>query len=209
MPVCTKCGSTTPDNFYEYQLRRKRQRCKSCLLEMQQVRLRAQRDGSWVKPPLQTPEEKTVIGSARSKKYREAHRERYRGYQRAWAKANPTKVRSSRESSTAKPAIQAKMRHYRQTHKRQVFDRRIAWSYGLTRTQFDELLLQSCGRCMSCFQQFKQGRAPFVDHNHDTGEVRGLLCQPCNTALGILHECSVKLRQLADYIEAYATPTFP
>jgi len=41
-----------------------------------------------------------------------------------------------------------------------------------------------------------------VDHNHQTGEVRGLLCSRCNTSAGLMDDDADNLRQLADYLEA-------
>ena len=40
-----------------------------------------------------------------------------------------------------------------------------------------------------------------VDHNHDTGEVRGLLCRKCNSAIGLLNEDPTVLFRAIDYIK--------
>jgi hypothetical protein len=40
-----------------------------------------------------------------------------------------------------------------------------------------------------------------VDHDHDSGKVRGLLCNHCNTGIGKLKDCSTMLRKAADYID--------
>ena len=41
-----------------------------------------------------------------------------------------------------------------------------------------------------------------IDHCHESGRVRGLLCKPCNFALGIVEDDPARLRALADYLEA-------
>jgi hypothetical protein len=48
-----------------------------------------------------------------------------------------------------------------------------------------------------------------IDHNHETGEVRGLLCYSCNTALGLSRDDPVRLRALALYVETAECDTLP
>lgn len=40
-----------------------------------------------------------------------------------------------------------------------------------------------------------------VDHDHETGAVRGLLCLACNRAIGLLEDDSSRIRKIADYLE--------
>lgn len=59
--------------------------------------------------------------------------------------------------------------------------------YGITRDEYDRLLVAQNGRCLICNRpgdELKKGLA--VDHDHETGAVRGLLCVGCNTKLGWL-----------------------
>lgn len=55
----------------------------------------------------------------------------------------------------------------------------IERTYGLTAEEYDALLVQQGGRCAICRSRPKSKRLA-VDHNHKTGEVRGLLCSRCN-----------------------------
>jgi hypothetical protein len=54
--------------------------------------------------------------------------------------------------------------------------------YGLTPERFDEMVVDQEGRCAICRREFPQ--TPHVDHDHETGKVRGLLCRRCNIMLG-------------------------
>lgn len=73
--------------------------------------------------------------------------------------------------------------------------------YKLTPEQFDQMLAEQGGVCESC-REIPTGKKGFaVDHSHATGVVRGLLCGPCNTSLGLQKESAARLRSLADYIE--------
>ncbi|HEX4851715.1 MAG TPA: endonuclease VII domain-containing protein, partial [Puia sp.] len=55
--------------------------------------------------------------------------------------------------------------------------------YGVTPEKYNELFEFQRGRCAICGKhQSELKRKLFVDHNHETGKVRGLLCFKCNTA---------------------------
>lgn len=59
--------------------------------------------------------------------------------------------------------------------------------YGLTLEQFDELNTKQGGVCAICHQPPRGKMTNLsVDHNHTTGEIRGLLCVTCNRAVGYL-----------------------
>jgi hypothetical protein len=58
----------------------------------------------------------------------------------------------------------------------------------LTYPQYLEMLEAQNGQCLGCGKE-PQGRALHVDHDHETGRVRGLLCTPCNLA-DVLKEAS-------------------
>lgn len=73
--------------------------------------------------------------------------------------------------------------------------RKRAARYGLTIDQLNELL--SIGRCEACGSTEKL----VVDHNHETEEVRGLLCDKCNKSLGLARDDSSVLRALAKYVD--------
>ncbi len=75
-------------------------------------------------------------------------------------------------------------------------------TYGITLEQYDEMLEKQHHCCAICDRhedQFKTRLA--VDHNHKTGEIRGLLCNYCNHRVVGKHTDGDKLRQIAEYIE--------
>lgn len=55
--------------------------------------------------------------------------------------------------------------------------------YGITLEQYERMLEQQGGVCALCDQPCSTGQNLSVDHCHETGEVRGLLCRRCNTAI--------------------------
>lgn len=56
--------------------------------------------------------------------------------------------------------------------------------FGLTVEQYDAMLERQGGVCGMCRQACATGRRLAVDHDHQTGRVRGLLCHRCNRGLG-------------------------
>lgn len=71
--------------------------------------------------------------------------------------------------------------------------------YGLSPEQYDSLLSRQRNACAICQAIFVD--TPNVDHDHDTGVVRGLLCSHCNRMLGMARDNSVVLRAAASYLE--------
>ena len=92
------------------------------------------------------------------------------------------------------------------------YERRRAerlWSlYRIRPEQFDaQLELQGNG-CAICHEDLshdplaEEARRAHVDHDHDTGANRGILCPPCNLMLGNARDRPDVLRRAADYLEA-------
>lgn len=73
--------------------------------------------------------------------------------------------------------------------------------YGIDPDRYDSLLAQQGGACAICGTHPRQKRLA-VDHNHKTGEVRGLLCGACNHGvLGKSRESTRILQAAIDYLE--------
>lgn len=75
--------------------------------------------------------------------------------------------------------------------------------YGITEQRYNEMLDAQGGVCAIC-ERPPKGRPLTVDHCHDTGVIRGLLCGCCNSALGLLAENSFVAGQAWKYLAAYA-----
>lgn len=71
--------------------------------------------------------------------------------------------------------------------------------YGLENGEFDRLMLCQDEKCAAC--QDPIGPDCHVDHDHATGIVRGLLCGPCNPALGHLKDDPSRTARLLEYLE--------
>ncbi|CAL9629763.1 endonuclease VII domain-containing protein [Streptomyces sp. ICN988] len=72
--------------------------------------------------------------------------------------------------------------------------------YGLTEAERDQLIADQAGVCCICLA----APAAHVDHCHETGRVRGVLCFSCNAALGQFKDRPDAIRRAAAYVEGIA-----
>lgn len=56
--------------------------------------------------------------------------------------------------------------------------------YGISLDEYEAMCSRQSGKCYLCNKEELGGKRLAVDHNHETGKVRGLLCRRCNTGLG-------------------------
>jgi hypothetical protein len=78
--------------------------------------------------------------------------------------------------------------------------------YGLSKTEFQDLLARQGGRCAICGTTEPGGKhGTFnIDHCHETGRVRGILCQRCNIALASLGDSLDGVMRFARYLRPTA-----
>ena len=107
-----------------------------------------------------------------------------------WQHENAERLNAYRREHNATPERKRALRngYYRRT-------------FGITTDDVDALIEKQGGVCAIC------GRAPtrlaswHVDHCHETGIVRGILCIDCNQGIGKFHEDPQRLRDAAAYLE--------
>ena len=83
-------------------------------------------------------------------------------------------------------------------------DKRKARWYGITPEDVAELKTKPCEACGKP-AHLNRCNVSYLDHNHTTGKLRGVLCHECNTALGLLGESVDRMNSLADYIRRKET----
>lgn len=72
--------------------------------------------------------------------------------------------------------------------------------YGITHDEFEKLMESQGHGCAICWEDFDEATAQ-VDHDHETGAVRGLLCRQCNLGLGNFREDLCLLDRAAKYLK--------
>jgi hypothetical protein len=141
-----------------------------------------------------------------------ALKEKKREYMKQWRAANAEKVKAYQKNWKAENAIsQAEyQKAYQNTYKtreevqRKSWERNLKINYKMSPDDFNKLWKAQDGKCAICQIDLQpRGRkldAVSVDHNHDTGEVRGLLCRACNHGIGCLKDSPKVLKAAATYL---------
>ena len=74
---------------------------------------------------------------------------------------------------------------------------RLEKTYGLSKEDYQHLYTIQNGKCAIC----KKSNPECVDHNHKTGEVRGLLCGGCNKGIGFLKDSLEVVHEAYQYLK--------
>lgn len=82
---------------------------------------------------------------------------------------------------------------------------KLKQAYGISHDDYLLMLEKQNYKCACCGKDNKDAgiKGLVVDHNHITGKVRKLLCNHCNTALGLLKEDKTIINNLLKYVEEY------
>jgi len=91
-------------------------------------------------------------------------------------------------------------RQYRKDRPREHADARLKREYGISLEDYENLMARQRGRCAICYKKAKGPTNLHVDHDHGTGDVRGLLCQNCNLALGLFKDSIKRLGVAIQYL---------
>jgi hypothetical protein len=73
-------------------------------------------------------------------------------------------------------------------------------TYNLTLEQYNKMWINQNGCCAICKKHELEIQKLHVDHNHDTGQVRGLLCPQCNKGLGLFYDNKEYLETAIKYL---------
>ena len=127
--------------------------------------------------------EQRARNAANAKAWRQRNPEKWKAYYpkaKAWMLANPERVKINNRNGWLKR------------------------NYGITIQDWESIFDaqgRRCPICKSVVPKTKHGWV--VDHNHKTGAVRNILCQPCNILVGLAEEDVAILRSAAEYLERH------
>lgn len=129
----------------------------------------------------------------KSKKWREENRDRCKELQKAYSEKHREEIRAR----SAAWYQQNKEKARAQTRERKLK------KYGITQAQYEEMARRQGFKCAICQCKMEIGGAEkeaYIDHDHKTGKVRGLLCMKCNSMLGMAEDNIDTLKNAIEYL---------
>jgi len=115
-------------------------------------------------------------------------------------RCNNAAQKTSRERRGRAVVAAVRRAHYRANP--DAFRRYNLSRYDITPVDFDELLAAQGGGCACCGAQANaDGKRLFVDHDHATGAIRGVVCRKCNAGIAALGDSIEGVRRALAYLE--------
>ena len=109
-----------------------------------------------------------------------------------WQQANADRLNAYRRARRSEPAVKQAERagHLRR-------------KYGITVEQYEEMLASQGGCCAICRREPRPDISLHLDHDHQSGQLRGILCFRCNNALGDFDDDPTLIGAALAYLRSY------
>lgn len=151
---------------------------------------------------------KELIAFSKDKKSKDGHcfdcKECKRKLFKKWYDANIDHVRKK----TIETKEQRKQYYQNPVNKKRYHLARIKREFGIDIAEYERLIKEQNNKCAIC-GELESGRNTnlSVDHCHKTNKIRGLLCNTCNTGIGLLNDCPKTLQSAIQYLNKHQIPT--
>lgn len=178
MKTCSRCTRVKPEEEFSKDSSAKDGLCYWC-----KACYREHRRSYYLK------NQETV--KAKSKKWREENPGKGAEYHREWVKNNPERTRKIKQK-------------WKDQNKDKSRDYQLKNQYGITLDDYCEMKEGQGHTCLICGtseDDERVKRSLVVDHCHTSGEVRGLLCAPCNSGLGFFKDNIEWLERAISYLK--------
>lgn len=142
--------------------------------------------------------------AAKKKAYREANKEKIAAKKAEWHKKNSKTPEYKEYQQAYKRTDKAKTykQAWRQANKDKEKSYRLKAYYNIDIVKYNNMMAIQSGCCAICkIHQLETSQPLHVDHDHETGKVRGLLCHICNKTLGGFQDDIEILKSAISYLE--------
>lgn len=124
--------------------------------------------------------------------YRKKNKEKYKEYSKKWSLEHPERTKEIQKEWRVKNP---------ERFKEMILKGILKRIYGLTVEEYNQMFVDQNGVCAICKKSPVNNRRLCVDHNHETGKIRGLLCDNCNLMLGNADDNINTLTNAIDYLD--------
>lgn len=123
------------------------------------------------------------------KMWNEVNKELRKAMKAKWDKENPEKRKEHMDKLKTKRPDYFQVKH-------------LGYQYGMSIEEYSLIAARQNNKCATCGKPAEETHRKrlFVDHCHSSGKIRCLLCQQCNTALGMVNDDISKLSALISYL---------
>lgn len=118
---------------------------------------------------------------------RDAYLEKHKNESKKWRDNNPEESRDRARKYRARNPNQVRCSNLKKTH-------------GITLNQFNEMFLSQGSKCAICKGGSSTGKNWHVDHCHNGGGIRGILCHSCNLMIGQARDNAETLLAAVEYL---------
>lgn len=130
--------------------------------------------------------------------------ERQKEYARQYRLDNKEKLKEYAKKHYLANKERYKLNHYSWRDENLSLEKYRAYylkrAHGISLARYCEILAEQEYRCRICYKPFNSPKATHIDHCHKTGKIRGILCQKCNNALGLLEDSKEILSSALRYL---------
>ena len=142
----------------------------------------------------------------RVKEYRENNREKYSNRHKKYYENNKEKLKQyQKDHRKYNQSDSEKKQKYYRKNKHNILKRK----YNITLKDYENMLFEQNNICFICNEKIvsqftnENNNVACIDHNHETGKVRALLCRSCNSGIGYFKEKISILKSAINYIKKF------
>jgi len=142
----------------------------------------------------------------KNRESRRRHRDKYNEKSRKYNNLPYRKIYNQKRAKIyykngGKEKQNAARRKWRKNNPLKYLEEQLKENYNITLHDYETLLKLQYNRCAICRKHVMNlPKRLYVDHCHKTGKIRGLLCNSCNTALGLLKDDISLFKRSIDYL---------
>lgn len=137
--------------------------------------------------------------------------EQRREYAKQYYKANKEKMKEqsraayfkNHDENKKKRRDSSKAADHKELYKKYGRGYRIRRDFGITEEEYEARIVAQGSKCAICEEPLDNPKTTHLDHNHETGELRGILCANCNHGLGKFKDRVDLLDSAIVYLKSY------